>query len=150
MTLAWRQSWVPLHAVVAFTPVSLLGIELSTVAGCAALSKLWQAVVHTSLPVTAPRWVAAIVMTPATHRRHHTLDGGDTNLGPVLTIWDRMAGTWDPTPAPADARFGLHATPDRRGGPAHRAWRIETDGWILLARRRLRNHPARRATAGYG
>ncbi len=146
LTLAWRQTWFPLHAVVAFSPIALLGVEPATVLGCAAVSKLWQALVHTSLPVTLPRWITASVMTPATHRRHHTLDGGGSNLGPVLTVWDRLAGTWDPTPVPAGSEVGLRG-PDRE---PRSAVRIETEGWIALGRRVLRNQPASASTADYG
>ena len=131
LTLAWRQTWFPLHAALAFTPVALLGVELPTAIGCAAVSKLWQALVHTSLPIALPRWVTAVVMTPATHRRHHTVDGGGSNLGPVLTVWDRLAGTWDPSPVPAISQVGLQDD----HGSARGAVRIETDGWIELARR---------------
>ena len=186
MTLAWRQSWFPLHAVVAFSPVALLGVELTTVAGCAAVSKLWQALVHTSLPVRLPRVLTAAVMTPAMHRRHHTLDGGGSNLGPVLTIWDRLAGTWDPTPPPEGAAVGLRAASSPRPGPPgtradrpgtradrpgtradrpeHRAdrgaLRIETEGWLQLARQfrgvgpvhppAPQNRPAPPTPADYG
>ena len=102
---------------------------------------------HTSLPVALPRWVAAAVMTPATHRRHHTLDGGATNLGPVLTIWDRLAGTWDPTPVATGAPIGLRGA---GADPGRSAWRIETEGWIDVAHRSLRNRRASTDAAGYG
>lgn len=150
LTLAWRQSWFPVHALVAFPPVALVGFDLRTVLGCAAVSKLWQALVHTSLPVRPPHLLAAVVMTPTTHRRHHTPEGGASNLGPVLTIWDRLAGTWDPAPVPDDAPIGLRdeppeshlerlsdPQPDRQPlrRPDQGAVRIETEGWVELARR---------------
>ena len=151
LTLAWRQTWFPLHAAIAFTPVALLGIDPATVIGCAAVSKLWQALVHTSLPMTLPRWVTVVVMTPATHRRHHTVDGGGSNLGPVLTVWDRLAGTWDPSPVPVDSPIDLGSDPT--GAPG--AVRIETEGWIELARRssltrQQGNRPASASPADYG
>jgi sterol desaturase/sphingolipid hydroxylase (fatty acid hydroxylase superfamily) len=40
-----------------------------------------------------PAWLGVVVVTPATHRLHHER-GGAVNLGPVLTVWDRAAGTW--------------------------------------------------------
>lgn len=154
MTLAWRQSWFPLHALVAFPPVALLGVPLTTVVGCAAVSKLWQALVHTSLSVSLPRWVTAVVMTPATHRRHHTVEGGAANLGPVLTIWDRLAGTWDPSAVPSAASFGLqqagpgHTSAGGPSGDRRGALRIETDGWRSL--RASRKRPAVERTTDYG
>ncbi len=53
LTLAWRQTWFPLHAA-RRVPTRRVARRASrpTVIGCAAVSKLWQALVHTSLPVT--------------------------------------------------------------------------------------------------
>lgn len=130
MTLVGRQSWLPLPALLVFPVVALVGFPLEIVAVCAAVSKLHQALVHTSMPVRTPRWWAATFMTPATHRRHHALDGGGTNLGPVLTLWDRLAGTWDPTPVADDAAYGIEGEHDDRG-----AVRSELDDWVRLLSR---------------
>lgn len=40
--------------------------------------------------------VARILVTPALHRRHHTRVGPerDTNFGTILSVWDRLLGTY--------------------------------------------------------
>ena len=128
LSLAWRQSWFPLHAVAVFPLVALAGVELPVAATCAAASNVWQALLHTHREVRLPRALTAVVMTPATHRRHHLVDGPAVNLGPVLTVWDRLTGTWDPSPVPSGARCGT-GRPDRGG-----ALRCELAGWVELVR----------------
>ena len=60
LTLAWRQSWLPLPALLIGPAVALVGFQLETIVICTAISKTWQALVHTSLPVRPPRCVAAV------------------------------------------------------------------------------------------
>ena len=43
------------------------------------------------------------------------LDGGGVTLGSVLTIWDRLAGTWSPAPVAATAEYGVAESADRDG-----------------------------------
>ena len=54
------------------------------------------------------RFARAIWMTPSLHTRHHsaTRSERDCNWGVVLTIWDRLYGTYDDRPA-ADPRIGI-------------------------------------------
>jgi len=140
LSLAWRQSWFPLPALVVFPCVALTGVPLWGAAVSAAVSNLWQALLHTERAVRLPRCVDRIVMTPSTHRRHHALDGGAVNLGPVLTCWDRVGGTWDPTPVPPDADYGVRGEPDTGG-----VLRVESYGWReLVAHRPPSGQRARR------
>ncbi|CAN5509764.1 hypothetical protein BH10ACT3_BH10ACT3_18570 [soil metagenome] len=127
MTLAWRQSWCPIPALVVFPTVALLGFDLDAVVMCAAVSKLWQAVVHTSLPLRLPRWLVANGMTPESHRRHHTIDGSAANLGPVFTIWDRLGGTWVGGGVDEQSTYGVADEADVDGVVA-----LEMKGWLAL------------------
>ena len=137
LTLGLRQSWMPFHGLLYQPLVALLGVDFATIAVCAAVSNCWQVLEHTSMPIAFPRWLSSIVMSPAAHRQHHAPDGGAANLGPVLTCWDRMAGTW----------VGLSAPSPGSCGPAERApgsaIAIELAGWRALARG-LRRGPGRR------
>ena len=128
-TLGLRQTWAPFHGLAVHPLVALLGFDLRVVVVCAAVSNCWQVLEHTSLPVRFPRWVAAVVMTPAAHRHHHGRDGGAVNLGPFLTVWDRLAGTWVPADHPPPAAYGP-AVP----APANPV-AVELAGWAELARR---------------
>ncbi len=74
------------------------------------------------------RVVSRVLVTPAFHRLHHSVDGRiDVNMGTILTVWDAMAGCavfpspdWTPIPTgpprPAGARGAGGAAP---GPPAH-------------------------------
>lgn len=132
LSLAWRQSWMPVHACV-LPLVALGGWSLSTIVVCAAVSNVLQALQHSSVGFEFPRWLVATMMTPRQHRRHHlgaessVASGLATavNFGPILTIWDRMAGSYDPTPVSSDADYGV--------GAGNNPLRLQFDGWVDLA-----------------
>lgn len=126
-TLGLRQSWLPVHGLICHPLLALAGFDLRVILACASLSGCWQMLEHTGRPIRFPLWFAAVVMTPATHRHHHGRDGPAVNLGPVFTIWDRLAGTWVPADAPAPSAYGL---PSSSGNPVT----IELAGWRHLAR----------------
>lgn len=142
LSLAWRQSWLPVHAIV-LPLVAIGGWSLSTIVICAAVSNVVQALQHSSARVTYPQWLVAIFMTPLQHRRHHHYNepavGQATgeadltitavNLGPIFTIWDRVAGTYVATPVGANARYGV-------GRPGNNPLRLQLEGWTELAGQR--------------
>ncbi|HTO01248.1 MAG TPA: sterol desaturase family protein [Microthrixaceae bacterium] len=130
LSLAWRQSWLPIPALFVFPPLALFGFRLSTLGVCAAISSLYQALCHYSGKVSVPRPIAWILVSPESHRRHHVADAEAANFGAVLTIWDRLTGTWDPMPTTSN-EFGI---PGRSGdeGPLS----TELAGWLGLWRRR--------------
>lgn len=126
LSLAWRQSWFPVTALVTFPLVALTGTSFEMAVGCALASNTWQALLHTSVPLRTPAWVEAAVMTPRSHLRHHQ-SSTPVNLGPVLTLWDRFAGTW----CPHDRHEALRA--DEIGARRQGAVAIEIAGWRSLA-----------------
>ncbi|MEP7241446.1 MAG: sterol desaturase family protein [Devosia sp.] len=66
-----------------------------------------------ALPKRLDRWLRWLIVTPDLHRTHHSSDmrEGNSNFGQVLTIWDRMLGTYVDRPAlpEAELRMGLPA-----------------------------------------
>ncbi len=126
-TLGLRQSWAPFHGLVHHPLLALAGFDFRVVVVCAAVSNCWQVLEHTSLPIRFPRWFEAVVMTPAAHRHHHGRDGGLVNVGPFLTVWDRLSGTW----------VGPDVEPPLAYGPARPASAnpvaVELAGWLALA-----------------
>jgi sterol desaturase/sphingolipid hydroxylase (fatty acid hydroxylase superfamily) len=131
-TLGLRQSWFPFHGLLYQPILALAGFDFRVVAVCAAVSNCWQVLEHTSLPVSFPPWFSGLIMTPAAHRHHHGRDGGAVNLGPFLTCWDRLAGTWVSPAMPAPPAYGPAE------GSASSAVAIELGGWrdLLRAERR--------------
>lgn len=45
-------------------------------------------------------------MTPRLHRRHHVPETSDKNFGAMLTIWDRLFGSFTAVDTGPDERFG--------------------------------------------
>jgi len=64
-----------------------------------------------ALPPWLDRWLRWIIVTPDLHRTHHSRDmrEGNSNFGQVLTIWDRLFGTYIDRPSlpEAELRMGL-------------------------------------------
>jgi sterol desaturase/sphingolipid hydroxylase (fatty acid hydroxylase superfamily) len=87
-------------AVVGLPPVGVLGAELA--------STVWAFLDHANVRV--PHWLERglrlVVVTPDVHRTHHSRDGRDnrTNLGAVLTVWDRLFRTFREEPAAGRGR----------------------------------------------
>jgi sterol desaturase/sphingolipid hydroxylase (fatty acid hydroxylase superfamily) len=54
-----------------------------------------------SLPPRIERWVRLVLVTPDMHRIHHSVirDEQDSNFGFVLSVWDRLLGTYRRAPA---------------------------------------------------
>jgi len=125
-TLGLRQSWAPFHGLLHHPLLALAGFDLRVVFVCAAFSNCWQVLEHTSVPVRLPRWFASHVMTPEAHRHHHGRGGGGLNMGPFLTWWDRLAGTWVPLGTPAPTAYGP-ATP-----ASANPFTVELTGWAGL------------------
>ena len=123
-TLGLRQTWAPFHGLLHHPLLALAGFDLPAIVVCAAISNCWQVLEHTSLPVRLPGPIAAVVMTPAAHRHHHGADGAHVNLGPVLTIWDRLAGSWVPPDAPAPTTYGRPSSSN--------PFVVELAGWRAL------------------
>ena len=135
-TLGLRQTWAPFHGLLHHPLLALAGLDFEVVVVCAAVSNCWQVLEHTSLPLRFPRWVEAMVMTPASHRHHHGRAGGGVNLGPFFTVWDRLAGTWVGPDVPAPTDYG-----PARPAPAN-PFRVEAAGWVALVRTTAAGQPS--------
>jgi sterol desaturase/sphingolipid hydroxylase (fatty acid hydroxylase superfamily) len=91
------------RGLIAWLPLMLLGAPGDIV--------IWQVVAlgatgfleHANVDFRIPAWVQRIVVTPAYHRIHHSIDAreGNSNFAVVLPLWDRLFGTYvDPVTTP--------------------------------------------------
>jgi sterol desaturase/sphingolipid hydroxylase (fatty acid hydroxylase superfamily) len=91
------------RGLIAWLPLMILGAPADII--------LWQVVAlgatgflaHANVDFRIPAWVQRIVVTPAYHRLHHSLDSreGNSNFAVVLPLWDRLFGTYvDPVTTP--------------------------------------------------
>ena len=86
--------------------VPLLGFHPVAFAAMGALVLAAGQLQHTELLRRTPR-LDRLFVTPSVHRVHHGSNPEyiDTNFGSMLSIWDRMFGTFEPEQAPV--RYGL-------------------------------------------
>jgi sterol desaturase/sphingolipid hydroxylase (fatty acid hydroxylase superfamily) len=81
-----------LRRVLAPLLLVVLGFPIPAVAIAAGVFTAWAAVNHSNLRF-GPPWLDWLLVTPRLHRAHHVPATTQTNLGTVLTIWDRWRGT---------------------------------------------------------
>ena len=76
-------------------PLALLGFPVEIAFSCLMAHHLWDFMLHMHFN---PRLgvLGELLMTPAHHRIHHSTEKRyyQSNLGTVLTIWDRVGGTY--------------------------------------------------------
>ena len=53
------------------------------------------------------RWLEPVFVTPRLHRVHHSPQGSGRNLGVVLTLWDRLRGTFVAGETPPSLPLGV-------------------------------------------
>ncbi len=85
------------------------------IAGLHGLSVLWNLLGsnlrHSHVWISYPRWLGAVLMSPAEHQVHHSRDPRhhDKNFGSALSLWDTLLGTHYFTSRREDLLFGLDA-----------------------------------------
>lgn len=122
-SLAFRQSWVPIHGLLVFPIVGLGGWSVETIVVCAAISNLVQALQHVGSIPSPPQWVRAVIITPDEHRLHHQVAEA-VNLGPIFTVWDRLGGSYL-TGHPVGLRHEVVERPVS-------VWAAQFDGWRVV------------------
>ena len=99
----------------------LFGLPLLIMLVYAIIAVLHAVITHANLriPSRLDGWLRLLVVTPDMHRTHHSVDmrEGNSNFGVVLTVWDRLFGTYTAHPARGESGIimGLPADekPDR-------------------------------------
>jgi sterol desaturase/sphingolipid hydroxylase (fatty acid hydroxylase superfamily) len=90
---------------------AILGVPMLVILAYGLIATLWQFVTHAEvrLPEPIDRALRLVVVTPGMHRVHHSvrMDEGNSNFGMVLSIWDRLFGTYRRRPAEERAAMAL-------------------------------------------
>ena len=125
VTTSFRQH--PIELALRFVAIALpawaLGLSPEALAAYRLLSAANALFEHVDLPVPRPleRLVSWLVVTPGMHKVHHSRERAeaDSNYGNVLSVYDRLFGTWS-APRPTDAIvYGLgERTPPLPGAAA--------------------------------
>ncbi len=84
-----------LEMLVDSLPVLLLGFPAWTIVGAQLLRSWWGYFIHADVPWTLGP-AGRVLISPAAHRLHHIRDETlmGANYGNMLTLWDRLFGTW--------------------------------------------------------
>jgi sterol desaturase/sphingolipid hydroxylase (fatty acid hydroxylase superfamily) len=119
LTVSFRLSWIQNLKLIFFFPIILCGfhpIVFFVVNQVMVLFQFWQ---HTEYIKRLPRPIEWLFITPSNHRVHHGSDDEylDKNFGALLTIWDRMFGSFvlegkKPT-------FGITTNIDKSSNPLY-------------------------------
>lgn len=82
------------------SPVLLivLGFPLTAVAMAGALYGTWAAFNHANVRVPLG-FLEPLLITPRLHRLHHVPATSERNLGTIFSVWDRLLGRLEATPA---------------------------------------------------
>lgn len=115
----------PLEALIgSFVQLTLLvvmGLPLLVILAYIVITTVWQYFSHANvrLPETADRLIRLVLVTPGMHRVHHSvrMDEGNSNFGMVLSIWDRLFGTyrWRGLSEQSDMVLGIEGQTARQG-----------------------------------
>jgi sterol desaturase/sphingolipid hydroxylase (fatty acid hydroxylase superfamily) len=62
---------------------------------------------HSHVALRYPDWLERILISPAQHQYHHTLDGSRRNYGGVLALWDFLFGSLHLSTRNDTYRFGI-------------------------------------------
>ncbi len=89
-----------LEMLVDILPLLVLGAPAAIVVAAQFVRGWWGYFIHADLPWTLGP-LGRVLISPAAHRLHHVRDESlmGANYGNMLTVWDRLFGTWaDPAP----------------------------------------------------
>jgi sterol desaturase/sphingolipid hydroxylase (fatty acid hydroxylase superfamily) len=121
--------------------LALAGFPLWAVALNGIVRNGWGYFIHADV-----RWtlgpIGVLVISPSAHRWHHVRDEAmaGTNFATVFTLWDRLHGTWQPSPQPCREPTGVEG---HSGGFAYEM--LEPFG--LWPKRKAAEPPAAQALA---
>jgi sterol desaturase/sphingolipid hydroxylase (fatty acid hydroxylase superfamily) len=119
---ALKTHWIhPVDDLMFYLPevtlVLILGIDIRVAAVFLCVDSAVQTCNHSNLDIQ-PGWLGKVLMHPRHHIRHHAIESGardGVNFGEVLTLWDRVFGTFRTGPVPADFRLGISPVKARSG-----------------------------------
>ena len=95
-SVAFRTPWLNKIAMLPFFfPLPFLGISPEIFVIATIISTVWQFMQHTTL-FSSYGWLDYVLVSPRFHLVHHARNEGllDKNFGGVLSIWDRLFGTY--------------------------------------------------------
>lgn len=114
-------------------PAAILGVPNKVIAILAPLHLFAQFWYHTQ-HIGKMGWLEYVIVTPSQHRVHHAINPEyiDKNLGQILSIWDRMFGTFQEELEEVPPQYGV-LKPAATWNPIlinfQHVWRLCQDAW---------------------
>ena len=114
-------------------PAALVGVPYKVVAVLAPIHLFAQFWYHTQ-HIGKMGWLEYIIITPSQHRVHHAINPEyiDKNLGQILSVWDRIFGTFQEEIDDVPPQYGV-LKPAATWNPVlinfQHFWRIVKDAW---------------------
>ena len=114
-------------------PAALVGVPFEVIAVLAPIHLFAQFWYHTQ-HIGKLGWLEYIIITPSQHRVHHAINPEyiDKNLGQILSVWDRIFGTFQEELNNVPPQYGV-LKPAETWNPVlinfQHFWRILKDAW---------------------
>ncbi|MDT0608406.1 sterol desaturase family protein [Croceitalea rosinachiae] len=114
-------------------PAAVLGVPAQVIAILAPIHLFAQFWYHTQ-HIGKMGWLEYIIVTPSQHRVHHAINPEyiDKNLGQILSIWDRLFGTFQEELPNVPPQYGV-LKPAATWNPIlinfQHLWRLLNDAW---------------------
>ena len=113
LTVSIRNGWfITLYKPIFWMWLPLVGFEPIMIATCLIMNSFYQFFLHSQLVPSLPLY-EKLFNTPYIHTVHHSSNTEylDFNHGGILTIWDRLYGTWQPPIKGVAPKYGINHNP---------------------------------------
>ncbi|HOP43906.1 MAG TPA: sterol desaturase family protein [Flavobacteriales bacterium] len=114
LTVSIRNGWfITLYKPIFWLWMPLVGFEPIMIASVLIVNAMYQFFLHSQL-IPSLGWYEKVFNTPYVHVVHHSCNTEylDRNHGGILTIWDRLYGTWQEPIKGMKPKFGISHDPD--------------------------------------
>lgn len=113
LTVSIRNGWfITLYKPIFWLWMPLVGFEPIMIATCLILNSFYQFFLHSQLVPSFPLY-EKLFNTPYIHTVHHSSNTEylDRNHGGILTVWDRLYGTWQAPIKGVVPKYGISHDP---------------------------------------
>ncbi|MBS1582616.1 MAG: sterol desaturase family protein [Bacteroidetes bacterium] len=127
LTISIRNGWfITLVKPIYWLWMPILGFEPIMIATCLIVNAFYQFFLHSQL-VPSLGWYEKVFNTPYVHVVHHSSNTEylDRNHGGILTIWDRLYGTWQEPIKGVKPKFGISHDPDTHNPITHNLFEFQ-------------------------
>lgn len=127
LTISIRNGWfITLVKPIYWLWMPILGFEPIMIATCLIVNAFYQFFLHSQL-VPSLGWYEKVFNTPYVHVVHHSSNTEylDRNHGGILTIWDRLYGTWQEPIKGVEPKFGISHDPDTNNPITHNLFEFQ-------------------------